>query len=201
MTTFAQMETLVAEQTRRPDVSAITKAAIKSATLRAHHVDFFPRDLVTSPLTYTPLSTAVFYDFTNIQNTLTRLRSLKFVQSIEVGTGTPTENLEYRNADDIYDSDGNRRLSIYTLIGATLRIYPQSATGVASAYYFQNPDTAELTYDSWIADTYPDELAMWAAGIVFARTGFLEAAKEYQDTHVKTFKEMLIDSHLLGTVS
>ena len=201
MTTFAQMETLVAEQTRRPDVSAITKAAIKSATLRAHHVDFFPRDLTSYNLTYTPLSTAVLYDFSNIQNILTRLRSLKFVQSIEVGTGTPTENLEYRNADDIYDSDGNRRLSIYTLIGATLRIYPQSATGIASAYYFQNPDTAEATYTSWIADTYPDELAMWAAGIVFARTGFLEAAKEYQDTHVKAFKEMLVDSHLLGTVS
>lgn len=201
MTTFAEMETLVAAQTRRPDVPAITKAAIKSATLRAHHVDFFPRDLVTSNLVYTPLSTAVFYDFPNIQNTLTRLRSMKFVQSIDAVNSTPTENLGYRDADDIYDSENNRRLSIYTLIGATLRIFPQSATGVATAYYFQNPDTAEVTYSSWIADTYPEELAMWAAGIVFARTGFLEAAKEFQDTHVRAFREMLIDSHLLGTVS
>ena len=201
MTTFAEMESLVTAQTRRPDVSAITKAAIKSATLRAHHVDFFPRDLATYNLTYTPLSTSVLYDFPNIQNTLTRLRSLKFVQSIDAVNSTPTEILSYRDADDIYDSDGNRRLSIYTLIGATLRIYPQSATGVATAYYFQNPDTAELTYSSWIADTYPEELAMWAAGIVFARTGFLEAAKEFQDTHVKAFREMLIDSHLLGNVS
>lgn len=201
MTTFAEMESLVTAQTRRPDVPAITKAAIKSATLRAHHVDFFPRDLTTYNLTYTPLSTAILYDFANIQNSLTRLRSLKFVQSIDAVNSTPTEILGYRDADDIYDSDGNRRLSIYTLIGATLRIYPQSATGVATAYYFQNPDTAELAYSSWIADTYPEELAMWAAGIVFARTGFLEAAKEFQDTHVKAFKEMLIDSHLLGNVS
>lgn len=201
MTTFAEMESLVTAQTRRPDVSAITKAAIKSATLRAHHVDFFPRDLTTYNLTYTPLSTAVLYDFPNIQNTLTRLRSLKFVQSIDAVNSTPTEILAYRDADDIYDSDGNRRLSIYTLIGATLRIYPQSATGVATAYYFQNPNTTELNYSSWIADTYPDELAMWAAGIVFARTGFLEAAKEFQDMHVKAFREMLVDSHLLGNVA
>jgi hypothetical protein len=200
MTTFAEMETLVAAQTRRPDISAVTKAAIKSATLRAHHTDFFPRDLQTAALTYTPLSTAIFYDFPNINNTLTRLRSLKFVQSNEV-TGTPTESLEYRTADDIYDSDGNRRLSIYTLIGATLRVYPQSATGYMTAYFYENPNTAEVGYSSWIADTYPDELAMWAAGIVFARTGFLEAAKQYQDEHVKPFKEMLIDSHLLGTVA
>ena len=201
MTTFAEMESLVTAQTRRPDVPTITKAAIKSATLRAHHVDFFPRDLTTYNLVYTPLSTAVLYDFANIQNILTRLRSLKFVQSIDAVNSTPTEILAYRDTDDIYDSDGNRRLSIYTLIGATLRIYPQSATGVATAYYFQNPDTAELTYSSWVADTYPEELAMWAAGIVFARTGFLEAAKEFQDTHVKAFREMLIDSHLLGNVS
>jgi hypothetical protein len=200
MTTFAEMETLVTAQTRRPDVSEITKAAIKSATLRAHHTDFFPRDLQTAALTYTPSSTAVLYDFPNINNTLTRLRSLKFLQSNEV-TGTPTEQLEYRVADDIYDSDGNRRLSIYTLIGATLRVYPQSATGYMTAYFYENPNITELNYTSWIADTYAEELAMWAAGIVFARTGFLELAKQYQDEHVKPFKEMLIDSHLLGTVA
>jgi len=201
MTTFAELETLVLEQTRRPEVSAVTKAAIKSATLRAHHVDFFPRDLNTSLLTYTPSSTAVLYDFPNIQNTLIRLRSIQFIQGIDAATSTPVENLEYRTADDLFDSDGNRRAHMYTLIGATLRIYPTNATGAATAFFFQNPNVTEAQYSSWIADTYPEELAMWAAAIVFARTGFVEMAKQFNDTHIVPFKEMLIDSHLLGTVS
>ena len=45
MTTFAELESLVIEQTRRPEISSVTKAAIRTATLRAHHTDFFPRDL------------------------------------------------------------------------------------------------------------------------------------------------------------
>ena len=87
------------------------------------------------------------------------------------------------------------------LIGDTLRIYPQSATGRLDVYYYQNPVTDSLSYSSWIADSYPDELAMWAAAIVFARTGFTEMANDFQKTHVVPFKEMLISSQLLGTVN
>lgn len=201
MTTFAELETLVIGQTRRPEIPAVTKAAIKSATLRAHHADFFPRDLNTTLLTYTPSSTAILYDFPSIHATLVRLRSLQFLQGIDAATSAPVENLEYRTADDLFDSDGNRRPHVYTLIGATLRIYPVQATGATNAFFFQNPDVTEAGYSSWIADTYPDELAMWASAIVFARTGFLDMANQYSENHIKPFKEMLIDSHLLGNVS
>lgn len=201
MTTFAELETLVVAQTRRPEIPAITKAAIKSATLRAHHTDFFPRDLQSGAVLYTPSTTAVYYDVSNISSTLSRMRALKFLQGLDNATFTPVEKLEFREADDLYDLDGCRRLSMYTLIGDTLRFYPQSATGRLEAFYYQNPVIAELTYTSWIADQYPDEIAMWAAGIVFARTGFAEMARDMQDTHTRPFKEMLIASHLLGNVS
>lgn len=201
MTTFAELEALVVGQTRRPEVSAITQAAIKSATLRAHHVDFFSRDLKQGSLSYTPLSTAVLYDFADIYTLLPRLRSMKFVQSLDANNSTPVESLEYREADDLYDSDGNQRQHMYTLIGATLRIYPAMATGSAAAFYYENPNVSSASYSSWIADTYPDELAMWASAIVFARTGFVEMAQQFNETHIKPFKDMLIDSHLLGTVA
>jgi hypothetical protein len=201
MTTFAELEALVVGQTRRPEVSAITQAAIKSATLRAHHIDFFSRDLKQGSLSYTPLSTSVLYNFADVYNLLPRLRSMKFVQSLDANTSVPVESMEFREIDDLYDSDGNMRQSVYTFIGATLRIYPQVATGLAAAFYYENPNVSSASYSSWIADTYPDELAMWASAIVFARTGFVEMAQQFNETHIKPFKEMLIDSHLLGTVS
>lgn len=201
MTTFAELETLVVAQTRRPEVPAITKAAIKAATLRAHHVDFFPRDLVSAAILYTPASGALYYDVPNLSSTLSRLRALKFIQGLDSASFAPVEKLEFRETDDVYAGDGSRRLSLYSLIGDTLRIYPQVATGRLEAFYYQNPSTAEGSYSSWIADQYADEIAMWAAGVVFARTGFAEMAKDVQDTHVKPFREMLIASHLLGFVS
>ena len=200
MTTLSEMQELVVAQTRRPEISSITDAAIRTATLRAHHTDFFPRDLASYQLSYAP-SSSVFYDFTNVSNTIARLRSFKHIQSTDAVTGSPTEQLEYRDADDLYDSDGNRRGSVYTLLGDTLRIYPSSVTGVATAFYYANPNLAGLQYSSWIADTYPDEVAMWAAAIVFARTGFAELANQMSEQHIKPFKDLLVSSHLLGTVS
>jgi len=201
MTTFSEMEALVIAQTKRPDLTAVTQAAIRTATLRAHHVDFFPRDMAEGALTYAPSSTATFYQFTNLSSTLSRLRSLKFIQGLDNVTSVPVETYEYRDMDDLYDSDGNRRPSVYTLIGDTLRIFPLLATGSATAFYYKNPAVGALEYSSWIADTYPDELAQWAAAVVFARTGFTEMAAQYQQLYINPFREMLIDSHLLGNVS
>jgi len=201
MTTFAELEALVIGQTARPEIPAITQAAIRTATLRAHHVDFFPRDLATSTLSYTPSTSAQFYDFANISTTLVRLRALQLLQSTDAVTTATTEELEYRELQDLYDSDNVRRTSMFTRIGDTLRVYPVSATGLLTIYYYQNPVTADIGYSSWIADDYPDELAVWAAAIVFARTGFAEMANDFQKTHVQSFKELLLASSLTVTVN
>ena len=201
MTTFAELEALVIEQTRRPEVTSITQSAIRTATLRAHHVDFFKRDLAIGLLSYTPSSSAYFYDIANIHSTLLRLRGLQLLQSVDATTSTPVENLEYRDVDDMYDSNGDRRLSVYNMIGNTLRVYPQMTTGVMHAYYFQNPVVSSVGYSSWIANDFPDELAMWAAAIVFARTGFAEMAADFQKNHITPFKESLIASQLFGNVN
>ena len=201
MTTFAEMEALVIGQTRRPEVAAITQAAIRTATLRAHHVDFFRRDLASSLLSYTPSSSAIYYDVASISTVLPRLRAMQLLQSVDEVYSQPTEELEYRELQDLYDSDNNLRPSIYTLVGDTLRVYPASVTGKFMAYFYQNPVTTSIGYNSWIANDYPDELAMWAAAIVFARTGFAEMASDFQKTHIQPFKEMLLGSHLLVTVN
>jgi hypothetical protein len=200
MTTITELETLTIEQTKRPELVDITRSAIRTATLRAHHVDFFPRDLSEAVLDYVPGNKA-FYDFQNIGDTVTLLRSFKHVQSVDSVTGAPLERMEYRELDDLYDSCGNLRPSIYTLQGETLRIYPQAASGRVVVYYYRNPNTQGFAYRSWIADQYPDELAMWAASIVFARTGFTEMANDFIRQQVVPFQQMLVESHLLGNVN
>jgi hypothetical protein len=192
---------VVSDYTRRPEISSVTRAAVRTAVLRAHHVDFFPRDLSQYTLTYTPTSGAISQDFASLSASVPRLRTLKTLTCIDPVTNAPVENLEFREIDDVYDSDGLLRPSIYSLIGDTLRIYPQRFTGAVTLYYYQNPAIVGDVVSSWIADTYTDEIAAWAAAIVFNRTGFAEQAKMINDANIVPFKESLISSHLLGNVS
>lgn len=200
MITFAELEELTVAQTRRPEISAVTKAAVRTAVLRAHHIDFFPRDLSTSVITYTPAASE-FYDVANLSTVIPHLRSIKTLYGIEATTVKPVEQLEYREADDLYDGEGDRRRHIYTMLGDTLRIYPDVQTGRVQAYAYVNPTVTESGFNSWIADLYPDDIAVWAAAVVFARTGFAEMANQISEQQVKPFKSMLLASHLLATVN
>lgn len=201
MTTFAELRDLTVAQTRRPEVQAITDAAIRTAVLRAHHVDFFPRDLLVGSLSYTPISGGLYQDFPTVTTLLPRLRALKTLYGIDPVSYAQIEQLEFRETDDVYDKDGYQRPSVYNLIGDTLRCYIQVWSGALQAHYYANPVVTEAGFSSWIADQYQDDVAQWAAGIVQGRLGYLEQAQLVQRTYVEPFKEQLVASHLLGNVN
>lgn len=197
MTTFAQMVTATLGITRRPELVLATEMAVRTATLRAHHVDFFPRDLVEAQLPYVRSPTAMFYDFPSVSTSLPRLRTIKEVYTLTV-EGFKTEELEYRDSDDNYDHDGAPRRFIYNLIGDTLRCFFDLPSGIAQVYYYRNPDVSSATYSSWIADAYEDQLAIWAASIVLRRNGFADLARNLHEDEVVPFRQQLIASHLLA---
>lgn len=199
-TTFAQLEELVIDQTRRPEIPDVTKSAIKFAVLRAHHLDFFPRDLAEQQILYTP-SNSLMYPFPNLSTIVTRLRAIKGLRGVDPATTREVEDFEYRELDDLYDEDGAPRRSVYCVIGDTLRLYPVLASGAFYLYYFQNPQTAETGFSSWIADLYPEQLAVWAAQIVQSRTGNEKISRALAEEQVRPFSEMLVASHLLMNVN
>lgn len=200
MTTFAEMLTATYEVTRRPELADLTTSAIRTATLRAHHIDFFPRDLNVAVLPYSVVPTQMFYDFPNISASLPRFRNFQGVFGLTLD-GFQVEQLEYRDLDDRFDNDGQPRRYIYCLIGNTLRCWFDMPTGQVELYYFQNPDVSSVGYSSWIADMYKEQLAQWAAAIVLMRTGFREIAAGLQESEVSPFKEQLLASHLIGNVT
>lgn len=202
MTTFAELETLVVDITKRPEIPQITKQAIRTATLRAHHVAFFPADLRNATVNYTvPGGQLPMVDIPDISTQLARQRGIRTIQGVDTVTLAPVERFSYREYDKLYDDCGQLEYGVYTLVGDTLRIVPQAPTGRLGIYFYQNPVMTEGQYKSWIADLYPDLLAQWAAGIVSARTGFTDIANDVQREHVAPFKELLIASHLLVEVS
>lgn len=200
MTTFAELRTLVGLRTGRPDLAAHIDMAIRTATVRAHHTDFFWKDAFRGHVTYTPNGNKPYVDIANFASDFPLFRALKTVYCVDVDTDYPVEKLEYRTIGDEYDSESRLRPSIYVLAGG-LRIYPRVQTGKLELLGYNNPNVGSDTYNSWIADLYKDEIAAWASGIVLARSGALEQAQQVQRETVVPFKELLIESHLLGEVN
>jgi hypothetical protein len=201
MTTFAEMRTEVIANTRRPELVALTDSAIKMATLRAHHVDFFPRDVGTYPLTYTvPTGNQLFVDIASVNTLIPDLRTLDFMQGYDPITLLANENLEYVvDFKNFWDEYNDLRSSVFTTVGDTLRVRFCEATGKATIYYYKNPDVTVADYSSWIADKHKEEVARWAAAIVWQRSGFQEIAAQMQAA-ILDFKSLLVESYLSSKV-
>lgn len=202
MTTFAEMRTKVIDLTKRPELVALTDYAIRMATLRAHAVDFFPRDQASTVFTYTiPSGNTLFVDITNLYTVAPLFRTADFLQGEDSVTLNPAENLEYvSDYKDFYDEYNVLRSSVFTQMGENIRARFIGATGRARLFYYKNPDVAVATYASWIANLHSDELAMWAAGIIWQRTGFQEQASTVSRETIPQFKDILITSYLSSKV-
>lgn len=202
MTTFAAMQALVNANTKRPELVTLTDNAIRMATLRAHQVDFFSRDQFNVPLTYVPLlANEQYKDIPNIYTTIPNFRTPDFIQALDATTLVPCENLEYVvDFKDFWNEWNDLRASVFTMLGNTLRIRSLADTGRLQFYYYGNPVVSSIGYSSWIADLYPEELAMWAAAIVWMRSGFQEIAQQTQVNQILPFKDMLVTSHLSSKV-
>lgn len=200
MTTITDLQSLVVQRTGRPELVALTRTAIRTATLRAHHTDFFPRDGLRQTLEYTVDGSKVYADISDLYTAIPALRAVKTVYCVGGTNNALTEQLEYRTAGDEYDHEGRLRLGIYVIHGG-MRIYPRVQTGKILVVGFAQPVISDAAYSSWIADMYPEEIAAWAAAIVLQRTGAMEQAQALQRESVVPFKELLIESHLLAGIN
>jgi hypothetical protein len=205
-TTFQQLYDLTVDFTRRPELVALTGAAIRAATIRAHTSGFFFRDRYAElvSLTYDP--NKAWVDVADVYSRLTDLRAIESVQMVQDLTDFPCDPLEYADHLDIYAQHNNvrtggLRTGIYTLDGQALRLYPNLSTTRCKINYYKLPVTTSAGFSSWIADSWPDDMAMWAGSIVQSRSGAIEQAKINLQTNVMPFKEMLMESCTIPTVN
>ena len=71
---FTELMTEVYAVTKRPDLSAETALAVKSATLKLHQSDFYFKDLFETGISFTESS---FIQTLDIKTVIPRFRALK----------------------------------------------------------------------------------------------------------------------------
>jgi len=171
----------IMELTNRPELDDLTALALRMATLKTHLCDHFVRDIVTSDqvafddsASVTSLSIATTTEFA-------RFRDVHMVQLLDVdGVALDSPEVEIVEANDIFEPGyrGVKRPYIAWMAGSNLNIYAACGMYGARVLWFQSPNVTRDTYDSWIAQLFPDVIVWEAAMMVWNRTGNETKAKE-----------------------
>jgi hypothetical protein len=188
MASFAELLTDVYSITNRPELVSQTKIAVRAATLKAHHLDYFPKDLKESGILWNIPAYQQSFDYRAFD---ARWRSFKYLRKYDAGTtpGTPGDFFKIITPEQVLDDYMIQRTEVLYLAGSHYEILSKTQDTNMLLGYYRHPDTTELTYDSWIALDHPWAIVFEAAALIFKQTGF--------DEQVITFRQLVQEQYIL----
>ena len=191
--------------TARPDLVAETAVAVRKATMKAHQADFWKSDIVinpqfTLPSPATDLTAPSSRYSINLADpsSFPLLRKVAYIKQYIPPTGeTPIitsgwdtllsygicnsrqTNYDECSAESVIDDYHIERTNYWYQAGkqVLLRIF-EPVLYVAIGYYAY-PNVTPATYNSWIANDYPDLIVEEAAATVFRMIGKLDESAAY----------------------
>ena len=168
MATLLDLASEVYTITGRPDLVAETSLAIRQSTLRAHHSDYYYRDLVESAIQF---STTDFTQAFEYKTTFPNWRALKYFRHYDPVTLTAGKFIELMDPADAVNQYGTTRAEVCYPAGVIFNIRSLYQFNTLLVGYYKNPDVTALGYSSWIADEFPFLIANMAAAQVFKSVG------------------------------
>lgn len=175
--TLAELITEVYSLTGRPDRSADTLSAIKSATLKAHQSDYYYKDIFESGIVFDSSSFVQSLDYRTL---LPRWRALKYLRKYDIASNTPGKELDIILPDNVLDSYKTTKTDICYVAGAFVQLNSSSREDTYLLGCYLNPDITETSYTSWVALDHPYAIIFDAAATVFKAIGKDEEAAAYR---------------------
>ena len=176
MATFSELCADVHTITNRPDLVAETKLAVRQATLKAHHSDYYPKDIFETGVTWnTPanLQSLAYRDL------FPQWRSLKYLRKYQ--DGVPGTFFTVLTPEETLDRYAINKENICYLAGEMLEIRSNTADSYLLLSAYIHPNISESAFSSWIALEHPYAIVYEAAAQVFKTIGWDEqssAAKQ-----------------------
>ena len=164
--------------TNRPDLVTRTLSAVKAATLKCHHSDFYAKDVVESLVQFPSLATEQSLDTIT---TFPLWRALKYIRPVDSVSGIPVEPpLKVITPEEILDGYGYTKKWVTYEAGQNLQILLETEYSQFLIGYYSHPNLS--SYNSWIANMYPYAIVYNAAADIFKGIGQqeMEAAMRMQ---------------------
>lgn len=157
--------------TNRPDLIAETKLAVKQATLKMHHVDYFPKDLFETGISWNP---ADYVQSLAYKNIIPRWRTFKYLRKYQ--DSRPGDFFQLLGVEETLDRYAINKDNICYIAGDQLEIRSSTQDNYMLIGCYLHPDITDEGYSSWIADEHPFAIVFDAAATVFKMIGFDEQA-------------------------
>lgn len=167
--------------TKRPDLGPETESAIRSAILKAHHSDFYYRDIVEVAIEFDKARYVQTFDPRQV---VPRFRKAKYIRHwFGEGDGCYGPFLEPIQIEGSMDAYGISKENVFYMAGQYLQIRARPAIEKVLFGCYVNPPiggSGEEICTSWIAADFPYAIIYEAARQIFLITNFQEQSASMQ---------------------
>lgn len=174
--TFDELVAEVYTKTGRPDRVEETKSAIRAATLKAHHSDFFFRDIFETGVVF---STASCIQTLDLPCLLCNFRSLSYLRRVENAQDTEGTFFDIILPTEILDEYSTSRVDIAYMAGRKLQMRASVDFSNILLGAYVSPIVTEADYSSWVAQLFPYAIIYEATRVVFRQIGNMEESNAF----------------------
>lgn len=214
---FSELCQEVYTLTNRPDLVGETQSAVRAATLRAHHLDYFVKDLYENSFQF---DTSDFYQ-TFPTNLIPQFRAIQYIRKYypnttndmqyQAGQVPPLSNfgyypgnnlpdgkfLEIISAKETLDSYHMNRVDVAYLAGQNINIKSGDKLQYILFGAYIHPNITQAAYNSWVANENPYCIVYDATSVVFKTIGYDEQVTFY-NALVQQEQVQLTNSNILA---
>lgn len=198
MATFAELVADVKTMTNRPDLDTEIKLAVKAATLKAHHSDFYPKDLYEVGIAWSP---AAYQQSLDYRTLIPRWRAFKFLRKYDATSTDPQGGagafIKMISPDEVLDDYRLDRNDVCYVAGEQIEIRSSTEDDNMIIGCYLHPDITESGYTSWVALDAPFAIIYEAVSKIFKQTGFDEQAAMMNKEVMEQFM-LLRNANILG---
>ena len=175
--------------TNRRDLENETKSAIKAATLKAHHSDYYSKDIYETGITWPG---ADYRQSIDLYSLITNFRQLKYLRKATDENDDSGTFLNVILPEQIVDAYGVNREDIAYVAGRILEVRSSTVLQYALLGAYVSPIVREGAYSSWVAELQPYAIIHEAARRIFFSIGNREEALLQRELAAEEFAELKI---------
>jgi len=189
--TLTELLAEVTTVTNRPDLTARTLSAVRSATLKYHSKEFFRNDLMETSISFGSASYTQQIDVSN-DTVLQRFRALRYIRLTDSAYNDGAK-LEVISPENYKDEYGYIKSNVCYVAGSSIQMRSNTQFQYIVLGYYQRPKIGivDADYSSWIAINHPYLIVHEAAAIVLVGTGRLEEAKTFKGLALEEWQSVL----------
>lgn len=177
--------------TNRRDLVAETESAVKSATLKAHKVDFFSKDIFESGIEFANSDFRQSLDYVTL---FSNFRSFKYFRRVEDENDDVGKFIDIITPEEILDEYGRNRNDIAYVAGRVLEIRSsiEFTKALIGAYVY--PIVRKGAYLSWVAEQAPFAIIHEAARRIYLSIGNREESQIQKNFVAEEYAELKLSA-------